>query len=319
MGIWHRRRISAIINPWAAQGRAARQWSRARSLVSSHLGRVDTWVTSAPGDAAEMAAHIVRRGDDLLVCIGGDGTFNEVINGYMRAAAPGAGKVPLALYPAGTGRDLARSLDLPNDMQAFLQLLSEAQICWMDLGKLTCKDRQGRRVQTYFHNVASFGLGGEVDDRVSRSRKLLGGSAAFLWATLGALVRFDRKRIRLRVDDIFDEEVLIWNVAVANGQYHGAGMWVAPGAQLDDGRFEVTVVGDLTLAEILRHLPKLYDGRIYTLQKVRHMTGRRIQAASPQRVLLDMDGEQPGMLPATIEMVAGAVPVMHGPAAACGR
>lgn len=311
-------RISAIINPAAGRGRAGRRWPSIRGLLARQLGPVDTWVTSAPGDAARMAASLARRGTDLLVCVGGDGTFNEVVNGYLQGTEPGAGTVPLALYPSGTGGDLARSLGLPKEIEAFLRVVSEARICWMDLGRLTCRDGRGREVQTYFHNVASFGLGGEVDDRVRRSRKPFGGFTAFLWATLAAIVRYDRKRIRLRVDDAFDAEVLSWNVAVANGQYHGAGMWVAPGARLDDGRFEVTVVGDLSLAEVIWHLPKLYDGRIYTLQKVRHLTGRRIQAQSPQTVLLDVDGEQPGMLPAAMEMVAGAVPVIRGPGAACG-
>jgi diacylglycerol kinase family enzyme len=84
-------------------------------------------------------------------------------------------------------------------------------------------------------------------------------------------------------------------------------MWVAPEAEIDDGIFHITVIGDLRLFEVFWNLPKLYNGKIYGVRKVTHLTGRRIVATSQQRVLLDVDGEQPGRLPATIEMVPSAL------------
>jgi diacylglycerol kinase family enzyme len=84
-------------------------------------------------------------------------------------------------------------------------------------------------------------------------------------------------------------------------------MWVAPDARLDDGLFQVTIVGDLSLAEVFRHLPKLYNGKLFQVDKVDTLRGRRIEACSDQRVLLDVDGEQPGQLPVVIDMVPGAL------------
>jgi diacylglycerol kinase family enzyme len=99
-------------------------------------------------------------------------------------------------------------------------------------------------------------------------------------------------------------------VAVANGQYHGGGMWVAPDAVMDDGLFHVTVIGDFSLLEVFRHLPKLYDGRLFQLKKVRSLIGRRIEASSENPVLLDVDGEQPGSLPVTISMAPKALRIL---------
>jgi diacylglycerol kinase (ATP) len=98
-----------------------------------------------------------------------------------------------------------------------------------------------------------------------------------------------------------------WNVAVANGKYHGGGMCIAPDASAQDGVFGVTIVGDLSLFKILYHLPKLYTGRIGAVKKVRILEGKKVEAFSEQKVLLDVDGEQPGMLPVTIDMVPGAL------------
>jgi diacylglycerol kinase family enzyme len=160
--------------------------------------------------------------------------------------------------------------------------------------------------------VTSFGLGGEVDERVNRGGNLFGGFVSFIWATLVSLLAYNKKHIRLRVDDAFDQQVKTWNVAVANGQYHGGGMWVAPAASLTDGLFHVTVVGDLSLPKVFRELPNLYNGKIYQVKKVRTLTGKRVEADSDQRVLLDVDGEQPGRLPAIIEMVPGKLRFITG-------
>jgi diacylglycerol kinase family enzyme len=74
----------------------------------------------------------------------------------------------------------------------------------------------------------------------------------------------------------------------------------------------VTVVGDLTLAEVFRHLPKLYNGKLFQLEKVNTLVGKRVEASSDQRVLLDVDGEQPGQLPAVIDMVPSALLLISG-------
>ena len=177
----------------------------------------------------------------------------------------------------------------------------------IDLGRLIYRDHAGRALSRYFHNVVSFGLGGEVDARVNRSTKACGGFVSFVWATLVSLVRYQRKCIHLRVDDHFDREVRVWNVAVANGGYHGGGMHVAPGADPEDGLFQVTVIGDLSLAQVVANLPRLYNGRIYGHEKIWRVTGKRITASAAQPVLLDMDGEQPGRLPVIIEMVPAAL------------
>jgi diacylglycerol kinase family enzyme len=109
------------------------------------------------------------------------------------------------------------------------------------------------------------------------------------------------------VDNSFEQEVMTWNIAVANGQYHGGGMWVAPDAAVDDGLFHITVIGDLSLPQVFWNLPKLYNGKIFEVEKVSSLTGKRIEAHSDQRVLLDVDGEQPGQLPVSMEIVPGAV------------
>jgi len=225
-------------------------------------------MTIGPADATRLARRAVLSGADILVCVGGDGTLNEVVNGMMDENGPLEPGVLLGYLPRGTGCDLPRSMAIPRDLDMCLENIITCQNCFIDLGKLTFQAHDGRPSSRYFHNMLSFGLGGEVDERVNRTSKIFSGSLTYIWATLISILRYEKKRIRLCVDDCFDEEFTIWNVAVANGQYHGGGMWVAPGAALSDGLFQITVIGDLYRAEVFWNLPRLYNGKIVKICKI---------------------------------------------------
>ena len=244
------------------------------------------------------------------MCVGGDGTLNEVVTGMMDGTGPRRPGALLGVISLGTGRDFIRTSQIPRDPERALQVIAAGRSVPLDLGRISYVDHQGRQTSRYFHNVASFGLGGEVDERVSRSTRIFGGFVSFIWATLFSVLRYRKKTIRLRIDDCPEQTQAVMNVAIANGQYHGGGMWIAPEASLSDGIFHVTVIGDFSIPEVFRHLPKLYNGKLLQLEKVRTVTGKRIEARSDERVLLDVDGEQPGVLPASLEIVPSALRIL---------
>jgi YegS/Rv2252/BmrU family lipid kinase len=301
------KKIAFIVNPHAAAGSAGRSWTTIKALASDRLGPFSVYFTTGPGDAIGLTRQALSHGAEVIVCVGGDGTFNEVVNGLMGEEGPTRPEAMLGFIPRSTGCDLAKSVHLYRELDRALDIIKHAHTRILDVGRIRYQDRSGQPSYRYFHNITSFGLGGEVDERANRTTKAFGGFFSFLWAMLISLVKYDKKRIHLKVDDSFDDEVTIWNVAVANGQYHGGGMWVAPGARVDDGLFHVTVIGDLTLPQVFLNLPKLYNGKIYQVAQVNSYVGKRVEAFSNQRVLLDVDGEQIGALPVVIEMVPRAV------------
>jgi diacylglycerol kinase (ATP) len=299
-----------IVNPHAARGTVGKNWPQIKELAEKRLGPFKFFVTTAPGEATQLAKLAVSEGAQSVVCVGGDGTLNEIINGLMNEEGPRNPEVHLGFIPNGTGCDFRRTLLIPTNPEDALKVIEGGRTRPIDLGRLRYTDHEGETRTRYFHNLTSFGLGGEVDERVNRSGKKLGGFLSFIMATLVSLLRYDGKRIRLRVDEHFDEEVVVLNVAVANGQYHGGGMWVAPGADPSDGLFHVTIIGDLSLPEVFYYLPKLYNGKILQVKQVRSLTGKKVEALSDERVLLDVDGEQPGHLPVKIEMLPSALRVL---------
>jgi diacylglycerol kinase (ATP) len=305
-----------IVNPHAARGTVGKNWPQIKELAQNRIGPFRFFLTAAPGDATHFARLAVSEGAQSVVCVGGDGTLNEVINGLMNEEGPRNPEVQLGFIPNGTGCDFRRTLLIPTNPEEALKVIEVGRTRLIDLGRLRYTDHDGEARTRYFHNLTSFGLGGEVDERVNNSGKRLGGFLSFIMATLVSLLHYDGKRIRLRVDEHFDEEVVVLNVAVANGQYHGGGMWVAPGADPSDGLFHVTIIGDLSLPEVFYYLPKLYNGKILQVKRVRSLTGKKVEALSDERVLLDVDGEQPGCLPVKIEIIPSALRVLRPEAGA---
>lgn len=301
------KKIAFIVNPSAAMGSVRRKWPEIEALARDRLGSFQSLFTTGPGDATRLARSALMDGAELVVCVGGDGTLNEVVNGFMGERGSIRPEAILGFIPCGTGCDFIRTVPIPSVPRRALDLIKSTHTQAIDLGRLQYRNHQGRPSSTYFHNIVSFGLGGEVDERVNRTSKAFGGFISFILATLISILIYDKKSIRLKVDNGVEQRIMSWNVAVANGQYHGGGMWIAPGAAVNDGLFHVTVIGDLTPREVFWHFPKLYNGKILQIRKVRTFTGRRVEAHADSRVLLDMDGEQPGRLPIVIDMVPDAL------------
>ena len=300
-------KIAFIVNPHAAAGSAGKSWPQIAALARDRLGAFQVFFTAGPGDATRLTREALSQGVETIVCVGGDGTLNEVVNGLMGEDGPIRPDVAVGFIPRSTGCDLIKTVSIDRKLDRAMDIIRDAHTRILDLGRIHYQDHRNNPSYRYFHNIASFGLGGEVDERVNKTTKALGGFLSFIGATLVSLLKYDKKRIHLKVDDAFDGEINVWNIAVANGQYHGGGMLVAPGAQVDDGLFQVTVIGDLTLPEVFLNLPKLYNGKIYEVAKVRSFVGKRVEASSDQKVLLDVDGEQIGTLPVVIEIVPRAV------------
>lgn len=300
-------KVLFIVNPRAGNGSAGRRWPEIKKLAEMFFSDQQVLFTDAPGRAIEYGEQAVQARVRTVICVGGDGTLNEVVNGLMSVKIEKKKRPKLGYLPFGTGSDLAKTIGIRENIENGLRNIANKDGKWVDIGRATFVDHEGETVRRYFINVLSFALGGEVAGRVNNASKAMGGFLSFLWQTLSALFSFEKPLIRLKIDDKFDEKFICWHVAVSNGQYHGGGMRIAPDAKIDDGHLRVTVVGDLSLPEVLLNLPNLYNGNIYSVHKVSRFSGQKIEAGSRDHVLIDLDGEQVGRLPVRAEILPMAL------------
>jgi YegS/Rv2252/BmrU family lipid kinase len=302
------KKIAFVVNPHAANGAAAKRWPAIAAQAKTLLGDFDTLFTERSGHAIELARQAAAGGAELVVSVGGDGTMNEVVNGLM---APNS----VAVNPAtalgqiciGTGGDFRKTTGLPKEPEAALTWLAGDKTLPLDIGRLDMFDLQDREIVRYFVNIASFGIGGDLDARVNRTTKIFGGFASFAWGSLVSMLGYKNQPVRLRLDDVDLGERVIFTVAAANGQYFGGGMHPAPNASPYDGWFDVVIMGDIRLVERFATMPKIYKAEHIHHPKVEVRRAKKIVATSAETVLFDVDGETPGRLPATITLLPGAL------------
>jgi diacylglycerol kinase (ATP) len=292
-------------NPQAAGGSLGRHWRECVRRGTEILGFEPTSsLSQAPGDATWMVRRAIEEGHSHIVVFGGDGTLNEAVNGFFDEGRFVGDDVELVYCPFGTGGDFARSLGLGGhaDVERELQHGITRKI---DVGKATFGEAGEGRSSSYFLNISSFGSSGLIARYVNRSTKIFGGKASFYLGTVKGLARYRNSWVRLTLDDKIEKEVCINTVAVANGRFFGGSMKIAPSAQLDDGWFDVVVLADLNLADFIRHSRKLYQGTHTQLAQVSTYRARKVEAMplGGQSVLIDCDGEQPGALPVSYELL----------------
>ncbi len=297
-----------IVNPAAAAGSAGRRWPAIAELVRSASLDFDAVLTTRPGDATEIARRAVRESRPLVVAVGGDGTLNEVVNGLFEGAQAIATSSTLGLLQIGTGGDTRRTLGFPIEVAAAIRVLVEGRPRLIDTGRATL----GTRVY-HFVKIAEAGIGADVSERVNRMPKYLG-SSTYLLATLASLAGWRHKLLRVSVDSGIRREFVGQAVVVANCQYYGGGMRIAPRAAPDDGVFDVIVVGPIGKLEAILKARKLYSGSHFEdvglRRKIELLHGARVEVSSPATLLVQLDGEVVGQLPATFEVVPQALRFM---------
>lgn len=300
-----------IVNPRSAGGRTGRHFDRIASAVRKAIGDFECAFTRERGDGARLAREAITAGGELVVAVGGDGTASEVVDGLTTSRRPRDPDPLFGFVPRGTGGDLRRTLGLPQDLDAAARVLASRNAIVCDLGRIELVGHGGETLVRHFVNVAGFGISGVVSGEVNRGLKLGGGKLSFMLASAKALLRWSDQRVRWRADGGPWREEAITSLSICNGRYFGGGMQVAPDARIDDGLFDVVVWSGLGLGDFVTKKRMLYDGSHVTLPNTRVLRARTVEAepVGDEPVLLDVDGEQPGRLPARLEMLPRALRV----------
>ena len=294
-----------IVNPQAGNGRTEKIWPNIESALEKSIGSFEVLQTTCRGDATDLSRRILKEDAARIVAVGGDGHLNEVLNGFIENDLPVNAESRLSFVMTGTGCDFQRSLGISGKWQAAVAELKDAKVRKIDVGKVTYTAADKTQKIRYFDNIASFGLSGAVDHCLehSRLRDYLGGSPLFLWATIKTVFTHPNQSIRFRIDDGPEEEICSRLGLLANGRYFGGAMHAAPEAELDDGLLDLLMLKEISVAKFLWHLPKIYKGTHLKIPEIFFQKVRKFTAESSEQVILDIDGESPGYLAATFEVL----------------
>ncbi|MGD2018436.1 MAG: diacylglycerol kinase family lipid kinase [Planctomycetota bacterium] len=303
-------RTTVVVNPAAGSGRVGRRWGALQPGLAAALGDVEFAVSDRPGGVVDLARAAVERGHRTVLSLGGDGTHNEVVNGIM-AASPAPGEVRFGVLPSGTGGDFARILEAPRDPLGAARALLDAPESPLDLGRVTIRSESPASAR-YFVNVGTFGMSGLIDTLVKGSSTVLGGRASFYIASVRGLLKYRPARVRLTADGEDLGEFEINTVALGNAQYCGGGMHMTPSADPGDGWLEGVIIEQRSFLRMLTLTTSIYRGKHTRLDFVRTFRARRldVELIGDRPAFLDLDGEPSGVVPATFEVVPGALTLL---------
>lgn len=306
-------RAGVVINPAAGLGRINREWPAIEVALRKHLGPLRVEATGQRGDASTIARHLALDGFDLVVAVGGDGTISEAVDGLIQASEAGS-MAELAIVPGGTGSDLARALGIVSHPETVAAQIADSRARHLDAGRVCYVDDHGALARRHFVNIASLGVSGPTARAVNAVRRgrRLSGERIFLLLTVRELIRYRFQNVRITVDDEQPIEARIALVGIANGSFFGGGMMIAPDARPDDGLLEVVIVHGRSKLSLLTDLRLVYSGAHRNLDSCTFLRGKRISVEPvddplANGALLDIDGESPGRIPATFEILPGAI------------
>ncbi len=305
-------KLRLLVNPTAGSGRAARRVPELKRALDQRGIQAEIAETRGPGDATRLVHEARADGVECLLVMGGDGTLNEVSQGYLDAEGRPLPGPDLALLPSGTGGDFRKTFELGTTTEEAVERLTSAPARPLDLGVLELTAHSGETIRRAFLNITSFGLGGLTDRLVNSGPKWIGGRAAFFMGTLRAMASYRNAPVRVRVDGQICLEAPIVNVAIANGRFFGGGMKIAPDADPSDGLFDVVALHDLSSAQSVALAPRIYQGTHVGQPGVLVSRGALIEAeplVPRAEVLIDMDGETPGRLPLTARVASGVLKI----------
>lgn len=265
--------------------------------INSTFNDIDYTVceTVFPAHAIELAKKLSPK-HTHVVAIGGDGTLNEVVNGILAS-----GTLPsLAFYPSGTANDYSASVNCPDTLSELKESIKASRTIPIFLGKGYYKDIHGFDAERYFINIADIGIGGDVVQRVNDDKSNISAGLKFFKNIVITFFDFQSHNVKTIINNKeLDEKML--SLVVAKGKYFGGRIGIAPHANPTKNELSIVKIGDISILEYLKKLPKLKRGETIVHKDLEYYTTSELEITTDIPSPIDMDGELVGYTPIKFE------------------
>jgi YegS/Rv2252/BmrU family lipid kinase len=289
------RRHLILVNPAARGGRAGDLLPRLEAALRDHGLAYRIVLTTSVEHGREEARRAGESGE-IPVVMSGDGLI-----GQIGGALAGSGAT-MGIIPCGRGNDFARVLGIPREIPGAVALLAHGTPRAIDVGEVN-----GSR----FLGIASCGYDSECNEIANRTR-LVRGNLVYLYSALRALAAWTPARFTLVLDGE-RREFVGYSAAAANSRAYGGGMFLAPDAELDDGRLDVVCIAQVGKLHFLANLPKVFRGRHTGNEEVTVVRAREVEISADRDFAVYADGDHLADLPARIHLLPRALTVIAPP------
>jgi len=266
----------------------------------SELFEVNFKTTSKQFGAIQPTLDAVNENADIIIIAGGDGSVNEMVNGYFSSS--GVNTINFGVLPLGTGNDFVKSLNLNGSLQELKNLITEKSVKAVDIFKMNFIDKSGAKASRFFNNISDIGIGGVVAKNVATNSKILGANFTYLKAIVYSFFKYKKQTISF-ISNKFNWSGEVLSLCMANGKYFGSGMCVAPEAKLDDQNLQIIIIGDVSLFDYFKNLSKIKNGIKIEHKEVIYSSVKSCKInANRTKCPIDMDGEFIGYAPIEVNL-----------------
>jgi diacylglycerol kinase (ATP) len=274
------------------------------------LFTIEVFETVTTDDAVLLASKAAEKNFDVILAAGGDGTLHQVLNGILKGRENNPDLPLLGVIPIGTGNDFARAMQIQTDIDQLIHLLQNLKPKPVDIGKVYYTTATNESEERYFINVADIGMGPEVVRKVMTSNKVFGSNLSYCFAILSTFLKYKVMMVHAKADD-WNWSGKLRTLAVANGNYYGHGMNIAPDAKPNDKIFEVFIAGNVSALFFMLKSNLLKQGKKVIAPEVLYNKTTEIELTSESPCSIEADGEILGLLPARIEMMKETIKFLY--------
>lgn len=301
----------AIVNPNAGSHKGGKDWNKINSLLISYKIDFEFIFTKKAKDAFEFTQQYINKGFRNFIAIGGDGTFNEIVNGIFNQNKIPTNEFIIATIPVGTGNDWCRMHNIPFDYKKAIEILKNENVFLHDVGKVSYFVSEISKFH-FFINVTGLGYDALVAMKTNEQKaRGKGGNFSYFFNIFSILFRYKERKIKVfSGNDEYKVDLFSMNVGIC--KYNGGGMMQLPGAIADDGLLDVTIIKKVGKWDFLTSLKKLYDGKINQHPKVIAFQTQSLYVETDNKVFLEADGESLGNGPFDFSIIPLSVNVIVG-------
>jgi YegS/Rv2252/BmrU family lipid kinase len=294
----------AIFNPVAGGRKATKDRTKILYALDAHKIQYRIVETLQPGDAIRFSKTAVEAGYRKIMGIGGDGTVNEIVNGIYSQHIAKPTDVVLAFMPVGTGNDWVKTIGIPTDYIGAAKTIKTGNYFFQDVGIVQYQTDEGRQ-KRYFVNIAGMGYDAFVTKAANdtKNRGKNQGKLAYLFQLMKCLNKYKHTHVKVTLDneEIIEGKMFSLNVGIC--KYNGNGMMQVPFALPDDGKLDITLIGNLSKWQVIKNTSKLYDGSFISVPGISTHVAETVKIESNPPILLETDGESLGTSPFEFSLI----------------
>lgn len=272
------------------------------------------FISEYHGHLLSLPQKAISEGYNCMIAVGGDGTLNEVVNGTINAFNNSEiidwekiSDIKIGVFPAGSGNDFVRNI-YDSKITTLKNLIQNNKSEPIDVGFAKFSDEKGIITERFFINIADVGIGGEVVITKEKLPSFFSANFNYLVSILYVMATYRKKLVKVKTD-AFSYEGKILNFVIANGKYFGNAIGIAPHAEINDGKFSITNIGNVSLLDYFLNIGKAKKCEKINHPKVAYSEANEvyIESADQREVTIDMDGEFVGFAPITLICEMGKI------------